>query len=186
MLSLFICTGGYGVTSVKQMNLFAPPSSDTRHVARKKDVWTLYIDGASRNNPGPSGAGIHLLKNGESIERLGYYLGTKTNNQAEYFALLLGMLMLKKYAHIDDDAIVISDSQLLVKQLKGEYRVKDPILKILFSLAHALLYSIKAHISHVLREDNVVADKMANQGIDKKIPIPSEFVEVLRRHEITI
>lgn len=186
MFSIFICARNYGASIVKQMTLFGPASTQSTVTSRKKDTWKLYIDGAARNNPGPAGVGIHILKNGESFERIGYYIGPKTNNQAEYFALLLGMLTLKKYVHSHDEITICSDSLLLVKQLTGEYKVKHPDLKQLFSLAHALLYSVGAHIHHVYREDNVIADKMANQGIDKKIPVPPAFIEELSKHEVSL
>ena len=62
-----------------------------------RGYWKLFIDGASRNNPGPSGAGFLLLKDDKPVEQKGFFLGSKTNNQAEYFALLIGIFFLKKH-----------------------------------------------------------------------------------------
>lgn len=173
----------------KQLTLFDQSDTTLTTPIPKKPVgdrWTLYVDGASRNNPGPSAAGIYLLKNGKVIDKKGFFLGLKTNNQAEYLALLLGMLVLQKYAKIGDAIDIISDSELMVKQLNGKYKVKMPGLKPLFALAHAMLYMVKGTIKHVLRHHNKEADKMANYGLDKKIPVPLEFIEALRKHEILL
>lgn len=172
------------------MTLFGPADKseiDTRvHTPTTGDVWKLYVDGAARNNPGPSAAGIYLLKNDKVIEKRGFFLGLKTNNQAEYLALLLGMLVLQKHMKINDTVSIISDSELMVKQLKGEYKVRMVTLKPLFALAHAMLYMIKGTVKHVLRHHNTEADAMANYGLDKKVPVPQEFIEALRKHEILL
>jgi ribonuclease HI len=96
------------------------------------------------------------------------------------------MLLIQNYVKPDDTVSIISDSELLVKQLKGEYRVKMPTIKPLFALAHAMLYILKGTVTHVLREHNKEADKMANYGLDKKIVVPLEFIEALRKHEILL
>lgn len=147
-------------------------------------IWTLYLDGASRNNPGPSGAGFHLLKDGQTVSKEGFYLGVRTNNQAEYLALLLGLFFLHEYMGKQDKVRIISDSELLVKQVRGEYRVKNEKLRPLFTLAQKLLRSWTVTIFHVLRKDNVVADAMANTGIDKKKSVPSSFLVMLKNNEI--
>jgi ribonuclease HI len=174
---------------MKQMTLFDQPEkseSSKIKTSSSGDAWTLYVDGAARNNPGPAAAGIYLLKNGKVSEKKGFFLGLKTNNQAEYLALLLGMLVLQKHFKKNDTVSIISDSQLLVKQLNGEYKVKMPTIKPLFALAHAMLYLLKGSISHVLRDHNTHADKMANYGLDNKVPVPPEFIEALRKHEILL
>src|SRR5579872_5661184 len=92
-------------------------------------VWMVHIDGASRNNPGKSGAGIFIKKDGQVVCQEGFYLGVKTNNQAEYYALLLGLFLLKQYATVHDTIWLASDSQLLVRQIQGMYKVKHAGLK---------------------------------------------------------
>src|SRR5579872_1960103 len=94
-----------------------------------KSVWTLFVDGASRNNPGPSGAGMYIEKDGVLVIKDGYFLGIKTNNQAEYLALLLGLFMVAEHMHGKDQLRIISDSQLLVRQLMGVYKVRQPHLQ---------------------------------------------------------
>lgn len=148
------------------------------------NYWKLFVDGASRNNPGLAGAGIFLLQDNQPVEKKGFFIGVKTNNQAEYLALLLGLFYLKKYARTQDVALVISDSELLVKQLRGEYKVKKQELKDLYAVAKELIEGLKVDFAHVLREDNKVADKMANIGIDQKMKVPQDFLDILNQHAI--
>ena len=174
---------------MKQLYLFNPPVSDTQHGPqqdRSPSIWTLYIDGAARNNPGPAGAGIYLLKDNETVSKEGFFLGIKTNNQAEYLALLLGLLFLKQYMHPGDKVRIVSDSELLVKQLNRVYKVRHPALQPMHKLAQTLIEEIGAQIMHVVRSDNVQADKMANYGIDKKKPVPQAFIKMLSSHGISI
>lgn len=165
---------------MKQMSLFDQPEKK-EHV---RDHWQLFVDGAARKNPGPAGAGVHILKNNKSFLKKGFFLGTKTNNQAEYAALLIGLYLLRGHMSLEDHIDIISDSELLVKQFKGEYRVKHPELKPLHLLAKKILADVHYSIAHVLRENNVIADEMANKGIDDKIKLPQEFLTLLRQHEL--
>lgn len=165
---------------MKQMSLFEQ-AEKKEHIAQH---WRLFVDGAARNNPGPAGAGIYLVKNDKSFLKKGFYLGKKTNNQAEYAALLIGLYFLKDQLGPEDHIDIISDSELLVKQFKGEYRVKHPELKPLHLLAKKMLTGIHYSIAHVLRENNLVADEMANKGIDNKIKLPQEFLTLLQQHEL--
>lgn len=144
--------------------------------------WQLYVDGAARNNPGPAGAGIYILKNNEPVAELGVCLGTKTNNQAEYLALLLGLLMVKKLMGQEDALIIKSDSELLVRQLTGVYSVKNKDLVRLAQYAKGLLAKTYSMV-HIPRSENKVADRLANKGIDKKIPIPEEFLPQMCLYE---
>jgi ribonuclease HI len=136
--------------------------------------WRLMVDGAARGNPGEAGCGAAILdENGTVVKELSRYLGHATNNVAEYEGLLMGLEALlelgKKRVRVQ------SDSQLLVRQLNGEYRVKDEKLKKLFHKAVALLNEFDAYrIVYLPRELNKLADRLANQGIDdasKKSPL---------------
>ncbi|MCI0706358.1 MAG: ribonuclease HI family protein [Ignavibacteriae bacterium] len=128
-----------------------------------------FIDGASRNNPGESGIGI-LLKdhNGEVLRKEFSYIGTATNNIAEYTALRTCLQMVRSMEC--SKLVVHSDSELMVKQLHGKYRVKDATLKKHFQEVHKLLQdaSFEFEIKHVMREKNKEADELANLGIDTK------------------
>jgi len=148
-------------------------------------IWKLFVDGASRNNPGLSGAGIYITQNNKLTLKKGYFLGLRTNNQAEYLALLLGIYHARGLLKPTDSLTIISDSQLLIRQLEGTYKVKDAHLKRMHEFAKHLLMNIKYNTVHVLREENTDADEMANVGIDKKKEVPEEFIDMLKRHEIT-
>jgi ribonuclease HI len=126
----------------------------------------LHVDGASRGNPGEAGFGVHVASaEGETIAGLYGYLGRATNNVAEYQALLHGLrFALERGAR---EVRVFSDSELLVRQLAGRYRVKSPGLLPLFREAQSLLARFgTARVSHVPREENREADALANRAVD--------------------
>ncbi len=166
---------------MKQLKIFSSSSMDENN-----HTWVVNIDGASRNNPGKSGAGIVMKKDGQVVSKEGFYLGIKTNNQAEYYAFLLGLFFLKKYAKAKDTIRVASDSELLVKQIEGLYKVKNEGLKPLHTLALTFLQKMPITIMHVVRSDNVVADKLANKGIDHKNPLPNSFLTLLKKNGISL
>jgi ribonuclease HI len=149
-------------------------------------LFELFVDGASRNNPGKAGVGIYIRKDKEPIEKLGFYIGIKTNNQAEYLALLLGILYLKKHIRPNDMVLIVSDSELMVKQLKGEYRVKNQDLLQLYVIAQKMLASLHYKVIHVLRDENCVADKLANLGIDRTILVPDSILAKLHEYSISL
>lgn len=128
----------------------------------------LYTDGAARGNPGPAGAGAFICEpDGTMVHEVAEYLGETTNNVAEYKALLAGLRQL--VAMGAEEVAIRADSQLMVRQLLGEYRVKHPNLKPLFQEALALLKKIPHYsIEHVAREENTEADRLANQAIDEQ------------------
>lgn len=169
---------------MNQLNFFNNNDEDFSCKKEEFNYWKLFIDGASRNNPGPAGAGVCLFKNDKKVFEEGFFLGSKTNNQAEYLALLVGIFYLKKNICTEDIALIISDSQLLVRQILGEYKVKSPGLRSLYALSSQLLSGINYNIAHVLRHENKDADKMANVGIDKGKLLPQEFITILRDYEI--
>lgn len=128
---------------------------------------TLFVDGASRGNPGPASIGCSFVdESGEEIDSISKTIGTVTNNIAEYTALLEG---LKKA--IDEgytNLIVKADSELMVKQMKGLYKVKNEGLKNLFTQTLALSKEFKSFsIEHVRRDQNSRADELANLALDQ-------------------
>ena len=131
--------------------------------------WLLMVDGAARGNPGEAGCGAAICdETGAVVKELSRYLGHTTNNVAEYEALLMGLEALVQMGR--KKVRVQSDSQLLVRQLNGEYRVKDEKLKVLFQRAVSLLRRFDAYrILHVPRESNKLADRLANRGIDDAV-----------------
>ena len=127
---------------------------------------TLDIDGAARGNPGPAGAGVVIWQGDKVLEEFGEYLGEKTSNQAEYQALLLALRRARELGA--REVTVRSDSELLVRQMLGQYRVKNPVLKLLFQQVADLKREFaRFSISHVPRERNQEADRMANRAIDE-------------------
>lgn len=171
---------------MKQLNFFEeciPADVKTKKGATE---WKLFIDGASRKNPGLAGAGIYLIKHTHQVYKKGFYLGVKTNNQAEYIALLVGIFYAKKHIDLSDTLYIFSDSELLVKHMKGEYKIRSVELKQLFDLAFVLLNQVNYSFCHILREYNTVADELANEGINKKVKLPQEFVDFLYAHEIQL
>jgi ribonuclease HI len=126
----------------------------------------LCTDGASRGNPGPAGAGAIITdEEGATLTEKAVYLGETTNNQAEYQALLIGLQEAVKLAPAR--LTVRMDSELIVKQLNGEYRVRNRDLQPLHDRARELMEQLTdVKVVHVPREENVDADRLANQAID--------------------
>jgi ribonuclease HI len=128
----------------------------------------MYSDGGSRGNPGPSALGVHIETLGK---RYGEFLGTRTNNYAEYAAIVFGMKKTKallgkdraKKAHLD----CYMDSELACRQLNHEYRIKDAdIQKMFIEIWNEMLDFGKVTFTHVPREKNAVADAEANRAMD--------------------
>ena len=131
-------------------------------------IFTAYIDGACRGNPGPGSIGVVLCnQQGEVVEQIKEVLGPCTNNVAEYSALLKA---LEKARQLNIDTILIkSDSQLLVNQLQGIFKVKDEKIKILYDQALALMQGFKkVEFLHIPRVENKLADELANAALDGK------------------
>jgi ribonuclease HI len=132
----------------------------------RKQPLILHFDGGSRGNPGPAGIGLTLTTTGGTpVYELGEFLGHHTNNFAEYTALLRGLAAAQA---LGAAALAVrSDSELLVRQINGIYKVKNPGLKPLFRQAIALIDQIGAvTVSHVYREANTRADELANLAMD--------------------
>lgn len=138
-------------------------------------TWQLYVDGAARNNPGPAGVGICLCKNGVECTCEGYFLGVATNNEAEYQALVLGLLLAAREVAAGEKLEIFSDSELLVKQILGIYQVKKPELRTWHGRAKKILLKFSYSIRHVVREKNMRADELANRGIDSKNRVPDDL-----------
>ena len=126
----------------------------------------LYVDGAARGNPGPAGIGIVIKSGSKVLLEVHDYIGKTTNNIAEYTALIRGLTEALLLGAKEVECY--SDSELMVKQINGEYRVKNEGLAPLFSQANALIDKLKQFsITHKVREDNQHADELANKGIDE-------------------
>ena len=127
---------------------------------------TANIDGGSRGNPGPAAYGVHIQRADGTIVELKEFIGTTTNNVAEYNGLLAALRWAAE--HSVSPLLVRSDSELLVKQLRGEYRVKNPGLQPLYEEARSLIRKIgRVTFEHVRREFNKDADRLANEAMDE-------------------
>ena len=134
---------------------------------RPADLFVAHVDGASRNNPGPAAYGVVLRRpDGSVVETLSKYIGTKTNNEAEYYGLIAALDCAA--SHRIARLRVVSDSELLVRQMQGNYKVKSASLKPLHEQARKLAGQF-AYISfeHVPRAHNADADRLANEALDK-------------------
>ncbi|MBI5699454.1 ribonuclease HI family protein [Candidatus Saganbacteria bacterium] len=129
----------------------------------------VFADGASRGNPGEAGLGVVVRSEGKVIKEVAEYIGRATNNVAEYLALIRGLeeaLLLGA-----NEASFFSDSELMVKQIKGEYKVKNEGLQPLHLHARQLIAKFKKfEITHKYREDNQHADDLANRAIHNARP----------------
>ena len=131
----------------------------------KSPLIEVYIDGASRGNPGPASLGAVFRDGaGATLAELSKYVGETTNNVAEYLALVYAL----QEAHVRGwtRLSVKADSELLVKQVRGEYKVRDATLRVLHDLALNSIRSLKQFsISHVPREQNAHADRLAGRAV---------------------
>jgi len=141
----------------------------TSSIKKEADLIVVNVDGASKGNPGESGIGVAIFdKDSNLINEACDYLGVATNNIAEYKALILGIKLSTKYNA--KRVLFKADSELMVKQIKGEYRVKNAQLKLLFTEAQSLLKKLPNwKIMHVPREENKEADLLANKGVEMSI-----------------
>lgn len=127
----------------------------------------IYTDGASRGNPGESGAGAAIYnENNVLIDQISKYLGKKTNNEAEYYAVLYSIRYLIE--HKFTKANFYCDSQLLVKQMLGEYKVKAKTIIPIYEEIKAISQNLELTFTWIRRENNTVADSLANKAIDEK------------------
>jgi ribonuclease HI len=133
----------------------------------REDYLVAHIDGGARGNPGPAGYGVVIEDHaGRRIDEFHQFLGTQTNNFAEYSALVAAL----EYALRNHFRAlkILSDSELLVKQMKGEYKVRSAPLQDLHAKAKALIRELDAFaIQHIPREENREADHLANVAMDK-------------------
>lgn len=156
---------------MKQESLFGNPegsNSTKSNQGTPSGVPTAHIDGGARGNPGPAAYGVVVRSaDGKTLAELARYLGNQTNNFAEYSGLIAALeyAQQQKFSALK----VISDSELLVKQMNGQYGVKNPGLRRLFTRAKELVGSLDSFsIQHVLRSYNRDADRLVNAVLDQE------------------
>jgi len=135
----------------------------------------IHADGGSRGNPGPAGAGAMLRDElGNSVASVSQFLGTRTNNFAEYEAVILGFGALAKIVPAtkqkNTDVVVKMDSELVVRQMRGEYKIKNPTMKEQSIRLKKIMATFgTVSFTHVPREENSDADALANEAMDRGI-----------------
>lgn len=131
-----------------------------------RTAWRIAVDGAARGNPGPAGAGVSIADaRGRVIGEIALFLGATTNNVAEYAALLCALQEAARQGVTD--VSVQTDSELLARQVNGDYRVKDATLGVLHALARQLITGFRrCVVQHVPREQNRAADRLANRAVE--------------------
>jgi ribonuclease HI len=157
-------------TPLRETGLFA---GSERDVKPRAAAFQANIDGGSRGNPGPASYGV-VIRNerGETVAKLKKYIGRMTNNVAEYYGLIAAL----DYAQSNGVRAlrIESDSELLVRQMRGHYKVKSPDLRPLFERAKKMSQTFESfRIDHVYREQNTEADALANEALDETSGTPS-------------
>ncbi|MBL7053543.1 MAG: ribonuclease HI family protein [Candidatus Portnoybacteria bacterium] len=132
---------------------------------------TIYTDGGARNNPGPAAVGVVIKREKEILGEYNEFIGEATNNEAEYqaiiFALKKAKLLFGKKKIKEIEIELYSDSELAIKQLNHEYKIKEANLQLLFIEVWNLTLDFKqVNFKHVLRDKNKEADKLVNQALD--------------------
>lgn len=167
--SLFITKNSYLKNSyeskrIKNILLAEEIKGLTFDKAAITSLVTINIDGASRGNPGPASIGIVFYKDNKIIKEISEQIGIKTNNHAEYTALIRALEICIENSYQDIE--IRSDSELVVNQVNKKYKVKDADIKELFDNAFSLINQLKSFkITHVQREENLKADKLANNAL---------------------
>jgi ribonuclease HI len=135
---------------------------------RRLDRVVVYVDGGARGNPGPAGIGALVTdEDGNELTRSNAYIGVATNNTAEYRALLLGLEQARALGA--REVAIVNDSELVARQLSGQYRVKSPDLRPLHEQAHEALAGFERwSIRSVPRTQNEIADLLVNDAIDAR------------------
>ena len=125
---------------------------------------TIYTDGACFGNPGPMGIGVVMYKGGKKVHEISEYIGRGTNNIAEYTALIRALEVMAELG--EKEALIRTDSELLAKQINGEYKVKNRKLKLLNARVDSLMTGMKVKVQHVRREQNEEADELSKAAIE--------------------
>lgn len=165
--SLFANDAGSPAGAPFKRSLSGEQSLSKEQTSAASEEITAYCDGGARGNPGPAGYGVYITNhNGEALAELSHFLGIRTNNFAEYSGLLAALDFALRNHH--SRLRVVSDSELMVKQIKGQYKVKSPDLRPLYDEAKRRIAALDSfHIQHVLRNKNKHADRLANLAMDE-------------------
>ena len=175
------------VPRTRPPNLFASDSPDVPPTSRPPraaslDWITAHCDGGARGNPGPAGYGAEITDSaGAVVADLSEFLGIRTNNFAEYSGLLASLQYALDHGHAQ--LRVVSDSELMVKQIQGKYKVNSPDLKPLWQEARSRIARLERfEITHALRHKNKAADRLANEAMDRGMKRGPDLDRGIRRN----
>lgn len=144
---------------------------NTKNALMKNNTLKIYSDGGARGNPGPAAAAFVVIEDGKVIHKDNEYLNKKTNNEAEYFGVLMGLKWLSdnQQEYLNYHISYNLDSELVTKQINGQYKIKSPNLKPLISKVQKLIEGIDNKIVFVSlpRSRNSLADSLVNQALDE-------------------
>lgn len=150
------------------------PTNDGRYEVFMSDTWTIYTDGGSRGNPGPAAYAYVIKRPGQADIEVKCYLGSTTNNIAEYTGMLKALEHAKQLG--GKKLLLNSDSELMVKQMNGVYKVKNEGLLPLFRQATLLRKQFdNITFKHIYRDQNSHADALCNEAMDDRSPLPDEI-----------
>ncbi len=131
---------------------------------------TIYTDGGSRNNPGDAGIGVVAYRGSEKVFEISEFLGTRTNNWAEYQGVIRALETVLAQSLHTEPILIRMDSKLVVEQLSGTWKVKEQSLKPQYERARTLIQSCTSvSLAHIPREQNKEADFLANQAMDRGV-----------------
>lgn len=135
------------------------------------NILTIYCDGGARGNPGPAGIGVVIVETDGQEKKTGKFIGVKTNNQAEYEAVLYALQIVKSEYREVTEINFFLDSELVVKQMNSEYKIKNEQLgNLLIKIKNLIIENdLKATFKHIPREKNHHADRLVNLAIDKEL-----------------
>jgi ribonuclease HI len=151
-------------TRRKKKSVMEPPYQGALHF----DELNVYVDGASRGNPGPAAIGVVILtRQGKKVASFGEAIGETTNNFAEYMALIHALRLLSIFEV--DHLRIYTDSELMASQVNGDYRVKEKTLKSLYAQVVSMLRRYREYqVLHIPREENAEADLLANRALNEE------------------
>ena len=157
--------------AIFHIDCFGCTRNDTNYIYMNKNL-IIFTDGGARGNPGPAGIGVVIASDdGKTISRHKKYIGEATNNVAEYKALILSLeeaVKISNFQYPISNIQINMDSELVVRQMQGKYKIKEPTLKVLAQEVFSLINKFKnVEFTHVFREKNKEADKLVNEAIDE-------------------
>ncbi len=168
---------------MKQLSFLTPKESgQTKQSSQNQIKLKLFVDGASRGNPGQSSVGMACSEGKKAVFEEGFFIGNATNNFAEYCALLTGLFLVNKNFEGESFELeIFSDSELMVCQILGKYKIRNEALYTLKTLVDEQLKNISWKIKHIDRSKNKLADSLANKAFVSKKPLPITIKNILKK-----